>query len=81
MRTVLIPTDFSKNALHALQYAQELYKCERACFFVLHAYADEVYGEFKNVDQDKLDELKDKKGVTRYTNSWRRMDSLPNCCY
>lgn len=32
MKTVLIPTDFSKNALHALQYAQELFKCERACF-------------------------------------------------
>lgn len=61
MRTVLIPTDFSKNALHALQYAQELYKCERACFFVLHAFADEVYGEYKNVDQEKLDELKKDK--------------------
>lgn len=61
MRTVLIPTDFSKNALHALQYAQELYKCERACFFVLHTYSDEVYGEFKNVDENELENLKQEK--------------------
>ena len=48
MRTVLIPTDFSANALHALVYAQELYKCVRTEFYILHAYADEVYGSFKN---------------------------------
>ncbi len=52
MKTVLIPTDFSTNALQALKYAQELFKCERACFFVLHAYAEQVYGmygTFRNV--------------------------------
>ncbi len=48
MRTILIPTDFSDNALHALVYAQELYKCVRTEFYILHAYADKVYGEFKN---------------------------------
>lgn len=48
MRTILIPTDFSENALHALGYAQELYKCVRTEFFILHAYANEVYGDFKN---------------------------------
>ncbi|MCB0374134.1 MAG: universal stress protein [Muricauda sp.] len=61
MRTVLIPTDFSKNALHALQYAQELYKCERACFFVLHAYADEVYGAYKTASQEEIEKLKEEK--------------------
>lgn len=46
MKTILIPTDFSKNALHAIQYAQNLYKCERVTFYILHAYGDEVYGPF-----------------------------------
>ncbi len=48
MRTVLIPTDFSENALHALTYAQELFKCKRTEFYILHAFADEVYAKFKN---------------------------------
>ncbi len=53
MRTILIPTDFSENALHALKYAQQLYKCLRTRFYLLHAYADEVYGPFqKKEDTD-----------------------------
>ncbi|MFK7812977.1 MAG: universal stress protein [Maribacter sp.] len=48
MRTILIPTDFSENAVHAVRYAIDLFKCERARFYFLHAYADEVYGPFQS---------------------------------
>ena len=61
MRTVLIPTDFSNNALQALQYAQELYKCKRTCFFLLHAFADEVYGEYKTTPQEEIKKAEEKK--------------------
>ena len=66
MRTILIPTDFSKNALHAAKYAIELFKCEKAQFYFLHAYADEVYGPFgKNgklhIDAKKEQVKKDTK--------------------
>ncbi|USD25944.1 universal stress protein [Flagellimonas marinaquae] len=61
MKTILIPTDFSKNALHVLQYAQELYKCERSCFFVLHAFAEEVYGEYNTANKDGIDKIKEEK--------------------
>ncbi len=61
MKTILIPTDFSKNALHALQYAQELYKCERSCFFVLHAFSEEVYGEYNTANKDGIDKIKEEK--------------------
>ncbi|MAU16418.1 MAG: universal stress protein [Muricauda sp.] len=61
MKTILIPTDFSTNALHALQYAQQLFKCERACFFVLHAYADEVYGQYKTVEKEEIEKRKQAK--------------------
>ncbi|WP_222983479.1 universal stress protein [Flagellimonas meishanensis] len=61
MRTVLIPTDFSRNALHALEYAQELFKCNRACFFLLHAFADEVYGQYKTTPTDQIESLADQK--------------------
>ncbi|HER39641.1 MAG TPA: universal stress protein, partial [Salinimicrobium catena] len=43
MRKIIIPTDFSENAFNALKFAAELFKYERSDFFILHAYADEVY--------------------------------------
>lgn len=62
MITILIPTDFSKNAMHAIEYALELYKCERANFHLLHAYADEVYGPFK---QNGGESIEAQKEITR----------------
>lgn len=51
MINVLIPTDFSTNAMHAMQYAINLLKCERTHFYFLHAYADELYDSInKKVD-------------------------------
>ena len=58
MRTILIPTDFSANAMHAIHYALQLYKCERTNFYFLHAYADEVYGPFKNNEGATMEEQK-----------------------
>ena len=58
MRTVLIPTDFSDNAMHAIAYALRLYKCERTTFYLLHAYADEVYGPFRKNNGASLEEQK-----------------------
>ncbi|SDE44189.1 Universal stress protein family protein [Pricia antarctica] len=46
MKTLLIPTDFSANAMHAIDYALDLYKCERINFYFLHAFADKAYGSF-----------------------------------
>lgn len=43
MQKILIPTDFSKNSLNAIQYAVELYRSSPAKFYILHAFADEVY--------------------------------------
>ncbi len=60
MRTVLIPTDFSLNAMHAIDYALSLYKCERTNFYFLHAYADEVYGPFKKNKGHSFEEQKSK---------------------
>ena len=61
MRTVLIPTDFSKNALHALEYAQELFKCKRTNFYLLHAFADEVYGQYKTTPSNEIGALEVEK--------------------
>ncbi|SHI80349.1 Nucleotide-binding universal stress protein, UspA family [Arenibacter nanhaiticus] len=51
MRKVLIPTDFSDNAFNALKYACQIFKYETSEFYIMHAYADEVYNQ--NIDTDR----------------------------
>jgi nucleotide-binding universal stress UspA family protein len=60
MRKILIPTDFSENAMNALRYAVELFKYEHCDFFILHAYADEVYNHKTVVSREIFDTLKEK---------------------
>lgn len=43
MQKILIPTDLSKNALKAIEYATELFKHGYAQIFILHTFSDEVY--------------------------------------
>ncbi|MEO9892334.1 universal stress protein [Aurantibacter sp.] len=38
MTNILIPTDFSANALHALRYANFLFKNEECTFYILNAF-------------------------------------------
>lgn len=59
MRKIIIPTDFSENAFNALKFAAELFKYERGDFFILHAYADEVYNTEGLLTQEFLDEFKE----------------------
>ncbi len=40
MKTIIIPTDFSKNAQKAIDYALLLFKNESCTFYLLHAYHD-----------------------------------------
>jgi nucleotide-binding universal stress UspA family protein len=58
MKHILIPTDFSSNADHAISYALNLFKCERTNFYFIHAYADEVYGPFYNTRKKSFEEEK-----------------------
>ncbi|WP_298477053.1 universal stress protein [uncultured Maribacter sp.] len=60
MRKVLVPTDFSENAFNALKYACQIFKYEKCEFFILHAYADEVYAIDVKNERLVLEEIKDK---------------------
>ncbi|MDR9457435.1 MAG: universal stress protein [Salegentibacter sp.] len=60
MRKIVFPTDFSENAFNALKYAVELLKYETCEFFLLHAYADEVYNDETILSRSLMDELKEK---------------------
>ncbi|MEO9892333.1 universal stress protein [Aurantibacter sp.] len=72
MRTILIPTDFSDNALHAVNYAVDLFKCERVHFYFLHAYADEVYGPYKSKNNEEIEI--EKKKLKKQTE--KKLDTL-----
>lgn len=54
MRNVLVPTDFSFNAMNALKYALELFKYEICEVFIMHAYQDEIYEDDKSLSREML---------------------------
>jgi len=60
MRKILIPTDFSETAMNAIRYAMELFKYERSEFIIVHAFADEVYENTKEMSQEFFEEYKQK---------------------
>ncbi|WP_274474492.1 universal stress protein [Mangrovimonas aestuarii] len=43
MKKILLPTDFSKNAWHAMCYAMELFKNDPCTFYVLNAFTASGY--------------------------------------
>ena len=60
MRKILIPTDFSENALNAIKYALELFKYERSEFIIMHAFADEVYEHTIEMPRELFELYKEK---------------------
>ena len=57
MRKLLVPTDFSDNALNALRYALELFKYEICEFHIMHAYQDDIYADKGLMTGETLDEV------------------------
>jgi nucleotide-binding universal stress UspA family protein len=55
MRKILIPTDFSENAMNAILYACGLFKYEISEFFIMHAYQDDVYADERLIVEKTLD--------------------------
>ena len=57
MRTILIPTDFSDNAMNAVRFALELFKYEKCVFYIMHAYQDDIYSDDLLITRETLDEI------------------------
>ncbi|NNC49148.1 MAG: universal stress protein [Flaviramulus sp.] len=57
MRKILIPTDFSDNALNALVYALELFKYDKSEFYIMHAYQDDIYADNSLLTRETLEEV------------------------
>ena len=43
MKRIILPTDFSDNALHAIRYALLLFKEEECTFYLMNTYTPAVY--------------------------------------
>ena len=56
MKRILIPTDFSDNAHHALRYAMYLWEKEECTFYILNAY---------QTGASNLESMRNKKRNTR----------------
>lgn len=76
MRKILIPTDFSDNAMNAIRYAVELFKYERSDFLIMHAYADEVYDHDTTISRQALEELKVATGRNSDQELSKILDSI-----
>jgi nucleotide-binding universal stress UspA family protein len=57
MRKILIPTDFSDNAMNAIKYALELFKYDISEFYIIHAFQDEIYADETLLNKQKLDSV------------------------
>lgn len=64
MRKILIPTDFSDNAMNALKYALELFKYDVSEFFIMHAYQDEIYADDTLLNKEKISDVTKKINTT-----------------
>jgi nucleotide-binding universal stress UspA family protein len=64
MKTILLPTDFSENALNAIKYAVAMYRDEACEFLLIHAYEVNRYVEGSTFEASpiasKLEEAKEK---------------------
>lgn len=58
-KRILIPTDFSANALNAITYAMELFKREPCEFFILHSYYLAGYSKDNLLTPVPSDEARD----------------------
>jgi len=63
MLKILIPTDFSENAMNAIKYALKLFKEDDCAFYFMHAFQDEIYSDKVLLTQETLND------VTRIVNA------------
>ena len=72
MRKLLIPTDFSENAMNAICYALEAFKYDHSEFFIMHAYADKVYESNAQMSRSAFEDLKE----TIHNKSLEKLDKI-----
>lgn len=90
-RKILLPTDFSKNAFHAIQYAQQLYKNDHCDFYLLNVFSatsnifdsllnmepgSELYETAKLHSENGLAKVYDMITMSEYDNPKHRYETI-----
>lgn len=57
MRKILVPTDFSENAMNALKFATDLFKYDVSEFYIMHAYEDDIYADETLLTKNNLKDI------------------------
>lgn len=81
MRKILIPTDFSENAINAINYAVELFKYEICEFYFMHAYQDDIYADEVLLSKETLEStiaIISKKSAEQLHNTTKLANSMSN---
>ena len=60
MISILLPTDFSKNSMNAINYALEFFKYQKTQFYFMHAYRNEFYDHDDLVSREIFDDVLNK---------------------
>lgn len=76
MRNILIPTDFSDNAMNAVNYALELFKYDTCNFYIMHAYQDAIYHNNANLNRENLEEATQMMADTCQKELQRVLDKI-----
>ncbi|EDM45176.1 universal stress protein [unidentified eubacterium SCB49] len=59
MKTILVPTDFSKNAYSALYYATQIFEKETCNFIIIHSFEKQVANLTSRIDIAKTEAVVD----------------------
>lgn len=84
MKRILLPTDFSKNAENAINYALQLYHKEVCTFILLHAYRVDGYDEESKLTPIPGEEALlegQKKVETRLKKKVEKLKESPENCH
>ncbi|TXE16722.1 universal stress protein [Psychroserpens burtonensis] len=68
MLSILLPTDFSKNAMNAITYALEFFKYQKTKFYFMHAYQNEFYDHEELLSREVFDDVLDNVRHQSQTN-------------
>jgi nucleotide-binding universal stress UspA family protein len=87
MRKVLIPTDFSDNAMNAIKYAIALFKYNISEFYIMHAYQDDIYTNETLIAKKGLDNIietihqNSEKGLQKTLQTIKNISPNPKYTY
>lgn len=84
MKHIILPTDFSKNAINACAYALKLFKNERCTFHLVHSYAPmkktsvRISNSFENLEvSSNTNQVKSQNNLLKFIADLRKISGKP----